>query len=148
MLSDTYDVYVATTLSVKLVGLNPVGGATSPLLFTWQELGYATDGTTPSTPLSFPPQPPPPGGDGGIQTSADLMADDRHLSVTSGLLSGLQPSSRLATSWPLRVVAPGGGMQAGHRVACAMPYDMLSLGRGSVEETFGALQLQAARRGC
>lgn len=166
LLSDTYDVYVATTLSVKLLGLNPVGGATSPLLFTWQELGYTAAAATSSTPLPFPPQLVE--GDSVIRTSSAEVADDRHISVTSGRLSRVQPpepegtlttsppssmspeasSALSAAEWPLRVVAPGGGMQAGHRVACAMPYDMLSLGRGSVEEAFDMLQLQAARRGC
>jgi hypothetical protein len=35
-----YDVYVTTALVVKLLDINPIGGATSPLLFTWEELGY------------------------------------------------------------------------------------------------------------
>ncbi len=37
--ADTFDAYVATTGSVKLVDFNPVGGTTSPLLFEWHELG-------------------------------------------------------------------------------------------------------------
>eukprot|EP00884_Botryococcus_braunii_P015482 jgi/Botrbrau1/2617/Bobra.145_1s0037.3 len=36
----TFDVYVATTGKVKLVDFNPVGGTTSALLYTWDELGY------------------------------------------------------------------------------------------------------------
>jgi len=48
--------------------------------------------------------------------------------------------------WPLKVVTHEGGMQAGGRVACAMPYDMLSLqGQGqlkAIEEVFGWMQLR------
>ncbi|GAB4815495.1 hypothetical protein N2152v2_002541 [Parachlorella kessleri] len=37
----TYDVYVAETAdAVKLIDFNPVGGTTSPLLFSWEELPY------------------------------------------------------------------------------------------------------------
>jgi hypothetical protein len=35
----TFDAYVATNNTVKLIDFNPVGGTTSPLLFTWRELG-------------------------------------------------------------------------------------------------------------
>jgi hypothetical protein len=35
----TFDAYVATNNTVKLLDFNPVGGTTSPLLFTWRELG-------------------------------------------------------------------------------------------------------------
>ena len=40
MVADTMDVYVATTGKVRLMDFNPVGGATAPLLFDWEELGY------------------------------------------------------------------------------------------------------------
>jgi hypothetical protein len=39
--SYTYDVYVATSGSVKLLDFNPAGGTTAPLLFTWTELAGA-----------------------------------------------------------------------------------------------------------
>lgn len=35
---DCIDVYITTTNRVKLIDFNPIGGATSPLLFTWEEL--------------------------------------------------------------------------------------------------------------
>jgi hypothetical protein len=38
--ADTYDVYVSSKGTVRLVDLNPVGGTTSPLLFDWAELPY------------------------------------------------------------------------------------------------------------
>lgn len=38
----TFDVYVAATAdAVKLVDFNPIGGATSPLLFSWEELPFS-----------------------------------------------------------------------------------------------------------
>lgn len=91
--ADTYDVYVASdNLTVKVVDFNAIGGATSPLLFTWQELGLGDSS----------------GNEGG---PTEQQAARR--------------PGRLA--WPLRLVAPGAGMQAGQRAACAMPFDMLNL---------------------
>lgn len=36
----TYDLYVASTGSVRLLDFNPAGGTTAPLLFEWHELGF------------------------------------------------------------------------------------------------------------
>lgn len=36
--------YASKLLQVKLLDFNPVFGTTSPLLFTWQELGYVSEG--------------------------------------------------------------------------------------------------------
>ena len=41
--ADTFDAYVATNGTVKLVDFNPVGGTTSPLLFTWAQLGLQAE---------------------------------------------------------------------------------------------------------
>ena len=99
-----YDVYVTTTLSVKIIDFNPIGGTTSSLLFTWTELGFRAVEISSGFHDSLAPQAanePPP--------------------------SASVPPDTSTASWPLRVVARGGGMQAGSRVACGMPFDMLSL---------------------
>lgn len=36
--TDTYDVYVTTAGTVRVLDFNPWGGSTLPLLFTWHEL--------------------------------------------------------------------------------------------------------------
>jgi hypothetical protein len=89
----SYDVYVASdNLTVKLVDFNAIGGATSPLLFTWAELGL------------------------DCRSSGEGSATEQPEARRGGQLA-----------WPLRMIAPGGGMQAGQRAACAMPFDMLNL---------------------
>jgi hypothetical protein len=42
--ADTYDVYVTSNGTVRVLDFNPWGGATLPLLFTWDELARL-DGT-------------------------------------------------------------------------------------------------------
>ena len=48
MSADTYDVYIGSNGTVKLVDFNPVGGTTAPLLFEdWGQLGYNLAATAP-----------------------------------------------------------------------------------------------------
>lgn len=84
---------MSSDLAVRLLDFNPVGGATSPLLYTWGELGLHP-------------------------------ADDPSHVDSSG---DAAPSTGCKAGWPLRVVNPGGGVQAGVRAACGMPFDMLAL---------------------
>ena len=102
--------YVTTALSVRIIDFNPIGGTTSALLFTWAELGF---GAVDNSSGSLAPQ------------AADESPPSTAVPPTE------VPQDTSIASWPLRVVARGGAMQAGSRVACGMPFDMLSLQGGA-----------------
>ncbi|KAK9810430.1 hypothetical protein WJX72_010569 [[Myrmecia] bisecta] len=51
------DLYVATNGKVRIVDFNPPGGTTSPLLFSWEELAYASPQAPPELASSSFPQP-------------------------------------------------------------------------------------------
>lgn len=95
--ADVFDAYVATTGTVKLIDFSPVGGTTHPLLFEWDELGYSRVDGEGSQAQQQP-------SEAGPQAQA-----------------GTRPAIKV------RVVPAGASLQHGHRTACAMPFDMLSL---------------------
>lgn len=162
--SVVYDVYMSTRGDVRLVDVAPIVDTTSPLLFTWPELGLAP------LPTGLPRHD---GGDEGA--GGDPGADDRGsgdgaaasgadggAAGGSGVAGGEEtrgggqgqggtgvpevlgvPSS--AESLPLRLVGEGEGLQLGMAGAVAMPYDMLmlqDLDLGTVEGAVGHMRRQ------
>lgn len=47
MCADTYDVYVTTAGTVRILDFNPYGGSTLPLLFTWAQLQQLSEEAPP-----------------------------------------------------------------------------------------------------
>ncbi|GAX75040.1 hypothetical protein CEUSTIGMA_g2484.t1 [Chlamydomonas eustigma] len=153
LLHFVYDVYVTTSLVVKLVDINPIGGTTSPLLYSWEELGYDADELELQGALPYQQASPSHlslqlnseaaelAGDSStsslnvhqfdaVPTQMSQLTGNEHMSQSSHadvIGSNRQHMADSTRSWPLRFVARGEGMQAGHRAACAMPHDMLSL---------------------
>ncbi|KAG1670189.1 hypothetical protein FOA52_014965 [Chlamydomonas sp. UWO 241] len=118
------DLYVATNLTTKLIDFGCASSGTSPLLFSWEELGLGGGGE--SGVSGGNRQAAGPGSSGGRGEEGGAPA------VGGGSSSGSSSSDSGEEdggdgSWELRVVAPGGGMQAGVRAACGMPYDMLDM---------------------
>lgn len=121
--ADTFDAYVATNGTVKLIDFNPVGGVTSPLLFTWQELGLeGEEGHTAA-------------GHGQSLTTGSptghIDADDENSDDEESVLEGVV----------LRVVPAASFVQPGHRAVCSMPFDMLGL-QETVDSLVARMQQQ------
>lgn len=106
----TADVYVASDSdAVRLIDFNPVGGTTSPLLFSWEELGL-DDCENQAGPLRHDKRPPsalPPNG----------TADD---------------TSR-NPSFPVRIVTDPMGIQP-DKAAYMVPFDFVDDGPGGAAE--------------
>ena len=141
-----------------MLDFNPVGGFTSPLLFSWRELGYSSrelerGGGEEEEGSGGRGERGEPVGPGGTAEAGTLTGEPSYgaMGISPPLLSpsaGTPSSSApVAPHWPLRVVARGGGLQAGQRAACAMPYDMLSLGgEGAVQASAAEEVLALMRR--
>lgn len=85
--TDTYDVYVTSSNTVRLIDFNPVGGSTATLLFdSWADLGYSPPSST-----------TPTGGDAAAAAQAARTAEDTGVDSTgpdaaSAQLAGMRVS--------------------------------------------------------
>lgn len=108
-----FDVYITSKGKVKLLDFNPIGGVTSPLLFSWEELGYDAEAVEPSkeAPVQHGPVPPNQKDEETCQDHADDVL--------------------------VRLVEKGGGIMLGSKIVVAQPYDMLG---ASVTEMVEAMK--------
>ncbi|GMH37968.1 hypothetical protein BSKO_05852 [Bryopsis sp. KO-2023] len=99
-LSDyVFDVYVTSRSRIRLLDFNPIGGATSPLLFSWEDLGYSIS------------------NEGLLQNNGPAV----HRSEIGSENGNEGPQC----DFPIKFVEEGGGLMLGSKMAVAMPYDML-----------------------
>lgn len=138
MHADTFDAYVATSDAVKVIDFNPVGGTTSPLLFSWQELGWAQGLAEPR--------------ENGAAAEAALAAHGGGASGADGLedqlggrqqeVNGHRQQVGQGAAVPLvRIVDGPHSIQPGERSACAMPFDMLMLGSHGAGDAAAAQEM-------
>lgn len=164
----TYDVYVATNGAVRLVDVNAIGGATSPLLFTWLELPFghhfggpspaaAAAATAPAAEAAAAAVASAAGtagtaatAAGGFSASSSTADDCISAAVSSGAGSaggsGIH-ASQMAPPVDFRTVTSPEGLQLGVRAAVGMPYDMLLLQEGGAAELIERLQQRQREEG-
>jgi hypothetical protein len=128
----TCDVYVATTGAVRLVDFNPVGATTSPLLFSWEEL-------YPAGPAAAASQQEQDAAAGGGGSSSSSSSGGGGSSSSGG--GGGSAVQRVV----MRVVEDASTLQAGHKSAVAMPYDMLGLAH-TVDDIMQQMRAQEQQR--
>ncbi|CAD7700351.1 unnamed protein product [Ostreobium quekettii] len=116
--ADTYDVYITSSNRVKLIDFNPIGGSTSPLLFTWCELGYLPKMDSNADGIA----------EAAMATTEDKSSSRQHSDLPGGF--GGSP--------PIRVVGDQSGMMLGQQVAYGMPFDMIGCSVEDMVKAMGA----------
>jgi len=126
---------------IRLLDFNPVGGATCPLLFEWEELGYS---------VSLPAQP---------QSSSETASEslDRRTDAAAGLSEGGPHASGSGAmnehghtngnsecaEIMVRFAEPGSSMLRPASALYGAPYDMADLSEGSaIAEMLRKMQIQ------
>lgn len=132
----TYDVYVASNGTVKLVDINAIASTTAPLLFSWDELPYehllggeASSRVQGANQASGVQQPSTTGSpDNAGQTTSWHSAVTEH------------GTPLLAPNIDFRILTDPSGLQPGQKLACGMPFDMLMLQDGGGSDLLSQLQ--------
>ncbi|KAJ9505991.1 hypothetical protein QJQ45_016979 [Haematococcus lacustris] len=132
----TFDAYVASTGTVKLLDFNPAGATTSPLLYSWEEMGYLPAELWSDAPGQEPAAAPTLGSEGHSAAHAS-PAGQRNGGADSGTDSSSEDGVGGDGEVMVRIAPAMAIVQPGVRAACAMPFDMLSL-QGTLEQ----LQMQ------
>ena len=130
LLHYTFDAYVHVSGKARLVDINPVGGATAPLLVEWGELfpewreeGGAAAAT--AAPAPAPAWPPPGEETFAVGDEEEASSDDDDASSTS--------SAPPLSSIPFRVVDASGPAIAPGRTLYGAPHDFVA-GGANVED--------------